>query len=234
MTVEFRNLGVYKAEEKHILAFPDHYIAVAHKFEKQCSLATQTADGRYIVKAGTVVNGHEGARNAGKWGVALHDYDVTNGDKTGAVVVHGFLLANRMQEKVDATLRAALPQVTFLPVVGDAAYTAAALVVAQKGGATVGTHTAIVRLANGVEFWDAATTISNWTLTAASGSSASITNIVLTDDEGVEIPAYDAQRIPEYAKITYTIGTATTATLTLTAAATTNALNVASTATSII
>ena len=81
---------VYGAPAKQILAIPDHYVALAQKHAKATAetpgLAT-LVDGRYVVKAGTFYP----ANNDTAIGVVLNDYDVTDGDATMAIVVHGFI-----------------------------------------------------------------------------------------------------------------------------------------------
>lgn len=81
----------YGAPAKQILAIPDHYVALGFKHAKATQgapgLATVTAEGRYVVKAGTFYP----ANDATAIGVVLNDYDVTDGDAMMAVVLHGFV-----------------------------------------------------------------------------------------------------------------------------------------------
>lgn len=242
------NKSNYNAQERHILAFPDHYVAIAHTFCKQDYLAKSvTLNGatRYIVKAGTWVTGKAGttitdrpAVGANKvLGIALHDYDVTDGDVTGAVVIHGFVLAARSQTAVSTTNRAYVPGITFLPLANDPAWTGDVLTLV-KPSAKITTAEAstkydfVVQLANGVGFTSAATTTTNWT-----ASSGTVEAVVFCDADGNELP--DAYAIDEqvrknmFAKVT--IKTASTAAdTTLTAGAACSELGVASSATTVI
>ena len=80
----------YGAPAKQILAIPDHYVALGFKHDIATSEApglSVLVDGRRVVKAGTIYP----ANNATAIGVVLNDYDVTDGDKMMAVVVHGFI-----------------------------------------------------------------------------------------------------------------------------------------------
>lgn len=103
----------YKTESyttgKQILVFPDHYVSVAHTFKKDDEAATDV-DGRKIVKAGTVYP----ANGATAKGIVWADYDVTNGDVTGALIIHGFIKTAALPEAPADAAKTALPQVAFL------------------------------------------------------------------------------------------------------------------------
>jgi len=86
---------------------PDHYVAIARKIEKDSALAV-TEEGRKIVKAGTIFP----ANDATAIGVVMNDYDVTDGDKMGAIIIHGFVLEEKLPAKPAGTV--ALPQITFI------------------------------------------------------------------------------------------------------------------------
>lgn len=98
------------ASSKHILATPDHYVAIARKLEKDSALAV-TEEGRKIVKAGTLFP----ANDATAIGVVLNDYDVTDGDKMASIVVHGFVLKAKLPAAPDGAVN--LPQITFIETV---------------------------------------------------------------------------------------------------------------------
>jgi hypothetical protein len=95
------------ASSKHILAMPDHYVAIARKLEKDSALAV-TQEGRKIVKAGTLFP----ANDATAIGVVLNDYDVTDGDQQAAIVIHGFVLEAKLPAAPADTVN--LPQITFV------------------------------------------------------------------------------------------------------------------------
>ena len=95
---------------KQILVFPDHYVSVAHTFLKDDAAAV-TVEGRKIIKAGTIYP----ANDATAKGVVWADYDVTNGDVTGALIIHGFVKTAALPAAPSAEAKAALPQVAFMP-----------------------------------------------------------------------------------------------------------------------
>lgn len=95
---------------KQILVFPDHYVSVAHTFLKDDAAAV-TVDGRKVIKAGTIYP----ANSATAKGVVWADYDVTNGDVTGALIIHGFVKTAALPAEPTAEAKAALPMVAFMP-----------------------------------------------------------------------------------------------------------------------
>lgn len=95
---------------KQILVFPDHYVSVAHTFLKDDAAAV-TVDGRKVIKAGTIYP----ANDATAKGVVWADYDVTNGDVTGALIIHGFIKTAAIPVAPAAEAKAALPMVAFMP-----------------------------------------------------------------------------------------------------------------------
>jgi hypothetical protein len=95
---------------KQILVFPDHYVSVAHTFLKDDAAAV-TVDGRKVIKAGTIYP----ANDATAKGVVWADYDVTNGDVTGALIIHGFVKTAALPHAPAAEAKTALPMVAFLP-----------------------------------------------------------------------------------------------------------------------
>ena len=103
----------YNAPAKQILAIPDHYVALAQKHVKAASGSAGLAvleEGRYIVKAGTIYP----ANDATALGVVLNDYDVTDGDKMMAVVVHGFIKEAALPVAPTTEAKAALKQIHFV------------------------------------------------------------------------------------------------------------------------
>lgn len=99
------------ASPKHILAIPDHYVALGVMHEKATAsdpgLAT-LVEGRYIVKAGTAYLG----TNIN--GIVLNDYDVTDGDQMMAVVIHGFVKEAALPATISAENKAKMPLVHFV------------------------------------------------------------------------------------------------------------------------
>ena len=87
-------------------------------------------DGKKIVPAGTIVGGstkpvltHRGepvvkkntqADGSDAEGVLLYDVDVTHGANTGAMIIHGFVLLDRLPEPPCTEAIAALKGITFV------------------------------------------------------------------------------------------------------------------------
>lgn len=108
MAVEYKTQSYNTG--KQILVFPDHYVSVAHTFLKDDAAAV-TVEGRKIIKAGTIYP----ANNATAIGVVWADYDVTDGDVTGALVIHGFLKTAALPQAPATEAKAALPMIAFMP-----------------------------------------------------------------------------------------------------------------------
>lgn len=92
-----------------ILAFPDHYVAKAVTAQQNSELAVEVGN-RKVVKAGTVWPSND--ENAE--GIVLNDMYVTNGDASGAVVIHGFIKGTALPEPVSEAAAAKLPMITIL------------------------------------------------------------------------------------------------------------------------
>ena len=105
MSVEFNHTDF--ATGKNILVFPDHYVCKAHTFLKNDAAAT-TVNGKKIIKAGTIYP----ANDATAVGVVWADYDVTNGDVTGALIIHGFVKKAALPAAPNDTVK--LPMIAFL------------------------------------------------------------------------------------------------------------------------
>ena len=96
---------------KQILVFPDHYVCVAHTFEKDDAAAT-TVEGRKIIKAGTVYP----TNDASAIGVVFNDMDVTDGDATGAILIHGFVKTAALPAVPAEAAKSALNMIKFMPI----------------------------------------------------------------------------------------------------------------------
>lgn len=89
---------------KHILAIPDHYVAIARTAKKATAAdgMVVSENGRFIIKAGTVYP----ANNETAIGLVMQDYDVTESDASMAIVLHGFIRADRLPtQPSDAALK---------------------------------------------------------------------------------------------------------------------------------
>lgn len=95
---------------KQILVFPDHYVSVAHTFTKDDPAAVDV-DGRKVIKAGTIYP----ANDATVKGIVWADYDITKGDVTGALIIHGFIKTAALPVAPSQEAKAALPMIAFMP-----------------------------------------------------------------------------------------------------------------------
>lgn len=107
MSVEFKSQEY--GTGKQILLFPDHYVCKAHTFLKDDAAAV-TEDGRKIIKAGTIYP----ANTAEAKGVVFYDVDVTDGDRSGALILHGFVKNAAIPTQPSAEAKAALNQIAFI------------------------------------------------------------------------------------------------------------------------
>ena len=81
---------------KHILAIPDHYVAIART-------------------AGTVYP----ANDATAIGLVMQDYDVTDSDASMAIIIHGFVRADRLPAALSETAKPVLPQITVIAAITE-------------------------------------------------------------------------------------------------------------------
>ena len=91
-----------------ILQFPDHYVAEPVRFLADTTLAV-TENGRKIVKAGTVYP----ANDATATGIVFTDLDVTDGEKQGAIITHGYIKKSKMPVAPSAAAITALKLIAF-------------------------------------------------------------------------------------------------------------------------
>lgn len=85
-----------------------HHVAITHKF--LAAGVTANAEGKKIIPAGTVYP----LNDATALGVALHDVDVTHGDATSALLIHGYVDVTKIPVAPTAEAKAVLPQISFL------------------------------------------------------------------------------------------------------------------------
>lgn len=176
---------VYNPPAKQILAIPDHYVAIGITHAKATVGVPGNAvlvDGRYIVKAGTIYP----ANDATAIGVVLNDYDVTDGDKAIAVVVHGFIKTAAIPAVPAAAAKTALKGIQFLPhssTVFAVSYLTFTKKAYEAGAETAGTATISLTLDNGMLFRDGATVKTNWTIAGETGTKVSVDSIALSTDK---------------------------------------------------
>ena len=102
------------APQKTILAYPDEWDAHAQTIQVDDAVVVQDAEGRKMVKAGTVYP----ANDATAKGIILHDYYFDFGDVHAALVYRGVVRADRIEELEDAA-KAVLPRITVLEAVTE-------------------------------------------------------------------------------------------------------------------
>jgi len=91
---------------KTILKYNEH---VSRREVFSAAGVTADANGNKIIPAGTIYP----ANDATAVGVVLNDVDVTYGDATGALVIHGFIDLTKLPTAPDDAAVAALKQITF-------------------------------------------------------------------------------------------------------------------------
>ena len=97
---------------KQILVFPDHYVGVAHTFNQNDAAAVTTPEGRKIIQAGTIYPANDGTAI----GVVFNDMDVTDGDRTGTIIIHGFIKTVALPQTPTSAAITALNMIKFMPL----------------------------------------------------------------------------------------------------------------------
>lgn len=174
MSVEFNHQDFTTG--KGILAFPDHYVSVAHTFTKDDEAAVQVGT-RKVIKAGTVYP----KNNNTAIGVVWADYDVTDGDVTGALIIHGFVKKAAMPVVPAANAITALNMIKFLPMTAAEVSLSAQPITVSAGEAAETTHVIRVDI-HGIHFRDEAANKSNWTVTGADTSKVDVDNVAVGEN----------------------------------------------------
>lgn len=86
----------------------DHYVAIPYTVSATGIVAD--ANGKKTVPAGTIFP----LNDTTAIGVLLHDTDVTYGDRTDAIVIHGFIKTAKLPAAPIAAAITALKQISFL------------------------------------------------------------------------------------------------------------------------
>ena len=107
MTMKYKTIAYDSA--KHILAMPDHYVPIARKATKADGMVVKEGD-RFIIKAGTIYPSNDDKAI----GVVLQDYDVTESDASMAIVLHGFIRADRLPTPPSNAALKSLRMIYFL------------------------------------------------------------------------------------------------------------------------
>ena len=174
MAVEYRTQDYSTA--KQILAFPDHYVAVAHTFFQNDAAAVTTPEGRKIIKAGTIYPSND----ANAIGIVFNEMDVTFGDRTGALLIHGFVKTAALPQLPTTNAKSALKQIQFMPMVAITTTIDAVKVSIAAGEAEGTTHTIRVYI-NGAKFRKEAVDLGNWTITGEGTTKVKVNSIVVAE-----------------------------------------------------
>lgn len=99
---------------KGILAMADHYVTIGRKHEQATAVGgivvQDTNTGRLVIKAGTVYP----ANDETAIGLVFQDYDVTDGDVNLAIMIHGFVLAEKLPTIPSNEALTAMKQISIL------------------------------------------------------------------------------------------------------------------------
>lgn len=95
--------------QKNILATPDGYVCVEVELEKDSDLAV-TEGNRKIIKAGTFYPANDESCK----GVIFNDYDVTDSEQMGALLIAGNVLVPALPSAPNQAAVKALPRVSFI------------------------------------------------------------------------------------------------------------------------
>lgn len=117
------------SNKKEMLKFADHFVAIGVMVDDTDITADE--DGKKIVAAGTIVGGASQSALVNSTepvakkntqdtdateaeGILLEDVDVTYGNASGAMIIHGFIDVNKLPEAPTANAITALKQITFI------------------------------------------------------------------------------------------------------------------------
>ena len=99
---------------KGILAMADHYVTIGRKHKQATAVGgivvQDTNTGRLVIKAGTVYP----ANDENAIGLVFQDYDVTDGDVNMAILIHGFVLEEKLPIPPSGKALAAMKQISIL------------------------------------------------------------------------------------------------------------------------
>ena len=170
----------YKSQDyttgKQILVFPDHYVGLAQTFLKN-DAAAATIDGRKIIKAGTIYP----ANDATALGVVFNDVDVTNGDASGTLIVHGFIKKAALPANPSANAKSALKAIQFFPLSAVTVTLSTTKLSIAVGEALDVSHTVRVYI-SGTTFRPEAATLANWTIAGETTTKVVVTDIAVASD----------------------------------------------------
>lgn len=170
----------YKSQDyttgKQILVFPDHYVGVAQTFNKNDSAAV-TVDGRKIIKAGTIYPSND----ANALGVVFYDVDVTDGDRNGTLIVHGFIKTGAIPVVPASAAKSALKGILFFPLSAVTTTIEADGISIEDGEAENTIHIIRVNI-EGASFRPEAATKTNWTITGESTTKVAVDSIAVADN----------------------------------------------------
>lgn len=164
--------------ERVILAIPDHYVALPQIFTSSDPCVTTYPDGRKIVKAGTIYPANDNTA----CGVVFHDYDVTNGDITGAVILHGWIKTRALPVIPTAAAKAALKLIQFIPLTAVVVTPTVLGALEIAVGEAADTEHDVVYEIEGTTFRPEANDLANWTITGESTTKVTVESIKVSPE----------------------------------------------------
>lgn len=174
----------YKHEDyttsKQILAFPEPYVAVAHTFKKDDS-ASVTIDGKKILRAGTIYPSND----ASAIGIVFNDYDVTDGDVSGALLLFGFVKLSAIPTAPTTNAKTALNMIKFLPIntTITTTVTANGAITKKVADITSGDTMNVELVLSGDRLKvEQGSLVSNWTITGESTTGLTVEKITVSED----------------------------------------------------
>lgn len=171
--------------QRNILAMPDSFVAIEVKLAKNSGLAV-TEDGRKIVRAGTVYP----ANDATALGIIFNDYDVTDGDEVGALIISGYILTSALPVVPAAAAKAALVAkgIHFLPEFTPVVTLAIDAFAPFAVGALPDIEKEVVMTITGATFRkDLIEAKANWTIAGAATNKVDIKTVEYIDARTVKI-----------------------------------------------
>lgn len=111
MSVKYTNVE-FGSPTHNILATNTHFVPFHHTVAKATAAGgiVVAKEGRLVVEAGTIYPANDDTAQ----GIVLNEVDVTDGDAQIAVVLHGFVLTEKLPEEPTDAARNALPMIAFL------------------------------------------------------------------------------------------------------------------------
>lgn len=187
MSMEIKKI-TYLPPQKQILATPDGAAALGYLHPQATDGNTGCAtkvENRWYVMEGTIYPSND----ANAIGVVLNRYDVTDGDANIAVLYKGQVLLSKLPEAPTEAAKTALRKKTnilWVPIDEGASTTFDATAATISTGETAGTNYNIPFVVKGALFTDAATLLTNWTITGESTTKLKVDSVEKIDSSTLQ------------------------------------------------